>query len=196
MKLTRAALALFLLAGPLAQAATPAPPPGQGAVRLRCQTTVRDCSILSEAPAGLGLGQAALDRLTRFAIVSPRPAGGGAFELDFSPPLDAGQAAAPAPAAGPTYGPGDWRQQPTRTQFLGRYPPKALAEKVAGTVVMDCKVTTTGGVNACKVTEETPAGAGFGKAAAGMAEYFRFAAKQVDGRPVEGAATIIVLFEP
>jgi hypothetical protein len=58
---------------------------------------------------------------------------------------------------------------------------------------MTCKVTAEGTLTQCGITEETPAGLGFGQASLALAPKHRMNPKTDAGEPVEGATVVIVL---
>lgn len=92
------------------------------------------------------------------------------------------------PGAGPGSGgtPPRFVRGPTRQELVRAYPPAALAARQSGRVLLRCRIGANSRLEACRVIEESPAGAGFGAAALAAAAYFRFRPPTVDGRPREG----------
>ena len=89
----------------------------------------------------------------------------------------------------------DWVQRPTAEDIKAFYPPRAVAEKVEGRVVLDCRVTGAGRLEGCAVAMEDPAAYGFGEAALKMAERFQMTTESRSGVPTAGAdVRIPILF--
>ena len=81
----------------------------------------------------------------------------------------------------------DWTRSP-EIDFASLYPAQARAAKVAtGRGLVDCTVGTDGGLTACTVVEEQPAGLGFGKAALTMASGMALNRWGRDGASTVGA---------
>jgi TonB family protein len=85
----------------------------------------------------------------------------------------------------------DWLSRPNGADLARLYPHQALAQKLQGTAVMQCRVTRTGALSACVIFRETPQDVGFGKAALQMAPLFKMKPKRVDGKPVAGGVVRI-----
>ena len=86
-----------------------------------------------------------------------------------------------------------WIRQPSGEQLMRAYPQRALRAEVAGTAALTCVVQTSGAVSACVVTDETPGGYGFGRAAQSLSREFRISPRTVDGQAVDGARVNINL---
>ncbi|MBV9509705.1 MAG: hypothetical protein JO303_05430 [Caulobacteraceae bacterium] len=89
-----------------ASGAARADEPAMGAVVLDCAWTavqgVNDCKLVSETPAGLGLGAAAISSAEGFNLVSgyQPPLDNGRFRIRIGVKLPQGAAAAPRGSAG------------------------------------------------------------------------------------------------
>lgn len=81
-----------------------------------------------------------------------------------------------------------WLSRPTADQIARAYPDMAVRNGVTGTATLDCQVMANGAVGTCDVIGETPAGAGFAKAALGLAHYFRMKPRTEDGQAVDGGS--------
>ena len=86
-----------------------------------------------------------------------------------------------------------WIRQPSGEQLMRAYPQRALRSEVAGTASLTCVVQATGAVSGCVVTDETPGGYGFGRAAQSLSREFRISPRTVDGQAVDGARVNINL---
>lgn len=108
-------------------------------------------------------------------------------------PAPAGTAVEPTPPRPPAVitSP-SWARQPSARQLMEAYPQRALARGVSGSAALNCLVTESGNVSDCRLTSETPAGQGFGRAAQGLTRYFRLNPRTVDGA-AEGSRVVIGL---
>ncbi|CAN5313286.1 hypothetical protein BH09PSE1_BH09PSE1_00760 [soil metagenome] len=80
-----------------------------------------------------------------------------------------------------------WASQPNAAQMTRAYPRGAIENGVSGTASLNCLVSATGTLSNCSVTSQTPASAGFGRAAQGLTRYFQMRPGTVDGQPIDGA---------
>jgi TonB family protein len=111
------------------------------------------------------------------ANAAPGPGGGagrGAKRPDVSVPLE-GVVTKP-----------EWVQTPNGEDFATYFPPVAQLLGLGGRIVMNCQVSSTGTMENCVVTEETPKGMGFGDAALKISQFFRMKPMSVDGVAVAG----------
>jgi TonB family protein len=107
-----------------------------------------------------------------------------------APPVERVQFAPPQPPGLPTLSP-HWIRIPTGQEAADAYPPAAMARGIEGHTNMTCVVTAAGTLISCRITEETPPGAGFGEAALLLADKFVMSPKTDGGRPVQGARVAV-----
>lgn len=80
-----------------------------------------------------------------------------------------------------------WLSRPTAAEMERYYPQGPLDRGLSGEATLLCSVTAGGDLRGCGVAEETPVGAGFGKAALKLSAYFHMSPRTEDGTPVDGA---------
>lgn len=82
-----------------------------------------------------------------------------------------------------------WLHRPTEAQIRAAYP---IGAPPKGSAEMTCVVGVDGGMHGCRITGESPAGAGFGAASLKLAADFRMTPPHcADGRPAEGGEVSI-----
>ena len=80
----------------------------------------------------------------------------------------------------------DWLAKPSADAMSRAYPRVAQALEMPGYAVIECRVSTQGLMESCKVDSETPIGMGFGAAALQVSAAFRMKPGTLDGAPVSG----------
>jgi TonB family protein len=115
----------------------------------------------------------------------PRRAGGALLLAALT--LSGGYAAwAAQPSPARTVLAPDWSSKPVPADLARLYPRKALARRLGGMAVMQCRVGQSGTLSGCAILRETPRGLGFGKAVLEMAPLFQMKPMSKDGKPVAG----------
>jgi len=85
----------------------------------------------------------------------------------------------------------DWISKPNGEDFARYYPRAAVAKGLSGRATISCKVNAQGLLVDCTVSNEEPAGEGFGAAALAIASEFRMRPATKDGQPVDGGTVRI-----
>lgn len=89
-----------------------------------------------------------------------------------------------------------WERQPSAEQLMRAYPDRALQAEVGGLATLNCLVQPNGRVADCSVTNETPGGYGFGRAAEGLSRHFQISPRTVNGSAVGSRVNIAIRFNP
>ncbi|TAJ71703.1 MAG: TonB family protein [Phenylobacterium sp.] len=95
--------------------------------------------------------------------------------------------AAPAPALATTaLTEVRWVATPNGQDIANVYPPTAVQAGKSGAVLLECRVATQGGLEACNVQIEDPVGLEFGMAALELAPLFKMSGTAPDGSATAG----------
>jgi protein TonB len=86
-----------------------------------------------------------------------------------------------------------WIRKPDGADLERFYPSAAKERGTEGRATIECTVTASGTLTACRVISEDPSGSGFGEATIRAATRFKMRPKQVDGTAVEGGIVRIPL---
>ena len=171
-----------------------------GSVVVRCHRydngDLDRCDVISETPAGAGLGRAAVDIAVFARAVAPPPEALIApdkvqFAISFDGDAEKARRQAQPSLAGHTVTNPDWLTKPSADELSRVWPVEAARKGVGGTAVVICHTTVEGQLDRCRIRSETPAGAGFGDAALLVTRYFSMRPQRVDGVPVGGALVVI-----
>jgi TonB family protein len=79
-----------------------------------------------------------------------------------------------------------WLSRPNGADLSRFYPPEAVALRLDGMAVMQCRVGQTGELSGCAILREGPRGVGFGNAVLQMAPLFQMKPMSLNGKPVAG----------
>jgi len=166
----------------------------EGQATLRCRMTsqivLKSCRLVSEEPAGVGFGQAAL-KLASLSQPNPKahlPTRRDApirFTFTLNPIAISPNTLRPIAVVKNV----DWVRGPTAEDLKGAFPLEATA--ATGRAVLKCHVSVDQSLDDCSVIEESPPAQGFGRAALGLAAGFRMTPKTYDDEPQGGAPVII-----
>lgn len=163
-----------------------------GSATLNCARTEHggftDCHVATERPSGEGFGDAAMS-LAAKAVECPgltlrppqRVAGPVYFAFSASPLFVTPN---PLKPDWPIIA-GRWLQRPTGDDMAATYPPQAVQHHVNGHATIVCAGKETGLMGNCIVTNEEPAGWGFGRATLQLSRHFKVElSKNCAGKPV------------
>jgi TonB family protein len=147
--------------------------------------TISRCDALQEQPASNGFGSAARKLASKF--VGPTVDGSGRSLAGVHVQVPFVFAVESLASASPLIGKPDWIQLPQLKDMTNAFPTEARkAGLKKARVVLSCTVGTGGGLAACAVESEDPAGYGIGKATAGLAGTFKLSVWAQEGLPTVG----------
>lgn len=176
-----------------------------GRARISCAVSVRGglygCKVLSETPAGMGFGAAAIALTPQF-LMKPATRDGKPVEGEVDIPVNFTQ---PDTGTG-THIPGRdapglapmtrtvvsnivWNQAPSYDDVAAAYPEKARASGASGRVILKCTMMSEGRLGGCSAISEEPKGLGFAAAARSLIPKFAAPTQFSDGRPIKGSMT-------
>lgn len=164
----------------------------EGQALLNCEVELagdlKNCTVVSEEPAGAGFGSAALQAASGFTLKPATMDGKPVVStvripLAFKVPKSSVIVAA------------DWLKQPNVDELQAVWPRAALAKGRGGSAVMECEVEPQGTLERCSIVSEEPAGMGFGAAALLLAPSFAMKPSTRDGVPIKGRARIPINFK-
>ncbi len=166
-----------------------------GKATISCTITVqgalRACTVVSESPADMGFGGAAL-ALAPQLLFKPALQNGKPVEATVSIPInwkgmESLSAAMPASQSDKVYTNLPWKRAPTAADLLAVYPAKAKEERIGGLAIIDCKIGKEGALSHCTTVREAPANKGFGAAAKKLAPLFVTPVETSDGGTAAGS---------
>jgi hypothetical protein len=153
-----------------------------GTVMLTCQIGrdlhPRDCDALKETPGLYGFAPVARKLAEKMKISANDMIGQNVFiPVTFDPAVLSGAAMVTKPA---------WLQAPAIEDYRATFPKTENGVNDVR-VVLGCTVETGGSLGGCAVSQETPAGQGYGQGALALASKFRMSPWSMDGEPTVGA---------
>jgi TonB family protein len=147
------------------------------------------CHVLSEDPAALGFGDAALKLAVTMAI-APKGQDGQSVEganVQFAVRINKpDETADVARTEEQIIEDPLWRTRPNDIEFSNAVPPAAVAKGVNGRVDLQCIVQSDGHMKDCTVLSEIPPQFGFAQAALGLSSKYSVAPTARDGRATAG----------
>jgi hypothetical protein len=151
-----------------------------GAAKIDCLVSrdggLYDCIVLTETPAGLGFGAAAIALTPQFLMWPAKRSGQPVLSEIVIPISWRGARRAPVPDRSVIPPALSWSAAPSIADMLSLYPAKARAEKRSGFASVQCNVGRDGHLQQCSVLREEPRGAGFGSAGRALAGRFQLGA--------------------
>jgi hypothetical protein len=155
------------------KAAFPAALHGTGKAVIHCRVNtaglLENCRVVSETPAGKGVGAAALLLAPNF-LMRPAMKGGKPATGEVNIPINfSGAEWLAGPRIEALLHP-LWLQAPTTAEVAAAVPKGAPPQ---GHAAMRCSVEADGSLRRCEVLSENPGGRGFGSAAKSLAARFR-----------------------
>lgn len=144
------------------------------------QGALFDCVVVSEEPAGVGFGQAAIALTPQF-LMKPAMKDGKPVVSGVRIPISFQGLGTPTGSLLPGgrdlmtrrfLGRPLWAEAPSHAETAAAYPEKAAAEGLGGSATIRCALTEYGRLRACTTLSETPRGYGFAKAARSLSERF------------------------
>jgi len=140
-----------------------------------------NCRIIRETPVNSGMGPALLALAPKFRRKPPGPKDLRQIDIvngwsDFDKH-------------------GDWLRRPTPEDLRAVFPVEALKRGISGSATIACAVTVQGALTDCAVTEEFPAGQGFGGAAIALTPQFLMRPATRAGVPVPSLIHLPINFK-
>jgi TonB family protein len=149
-----------------------------------------NCRVVSEDPAGMDFGAAALKLATTMAI-APKGQDGQAVagaHVDFAVRINDPGAAQKVSSDKPVRMIKDpvWLRQPEPYAFMNALPKQVRRLMPSVRLIVNCTVGSDGRLEDCSILEETPPGLGFGQAALKTLQAYRMAPTTRSGEPTAG----------
>ena len=153
----------------------------KGAAALSCSIghddRPRDCAVLTET-GNWGFGTAALKLAAKLKVDRPGMFGQDVYiPFSFDPAILNGPATVTQP---------NWAEMPAAEDFQATFPKTENGVNHVR-VVLGCTVNADGELAGCAVSQEDPAGQGYGAGALALASKFRLQPWGTDGQPIVGA---------
>lgn len=150
-----------------------------GSASISCVVTVkgalRDCSVVTESPVGMGYGASALLLAPSF-LMRPATAQGAPVESSVTIPINF---VCPEGCIFSMYGlrrvrrSSNWAEAPSIDDVIAAYPRKAAAENVGADFAISCAVIDKGRLNRCRIISRNPPNKGFERSVTALADKFR-----------------------
>ena len=149
------------------------------------------CEVESEAPGGLGFGEAAKSLASKFTVAVDPSWSIGADRFGVEVPIQLMSPDKPKMRDRLIDRP-VWTTKLTSNAVASFFPAEATAKGMAtGRGVAECRVQADGALTACRPVSAEPEGVGFSEAAAKAASAMRMSPWTKDGGPVDGATVRI-----